>query len=699
MSDIAYADDEFVDIDQDPMLGQADEFDAEEQPEDDTPWLIKAINSPNLAFELDDRILQAIGAKVCDEFDMDCQSRKDEGWDEIFENSMELAMQVKKAKTYPWQDAANIKYPLLTTASIQFAARAYPAIVDGWNVVKGKVLGQPSDEKRQRADRMAAHMSYQLLEEMEGWEEDTDRLLHMLPITGCVFRKTYFDPQKGTNCSELVSPDKGVANYWTRDMETCPRFTHVCTYYRNECEEKFRAEVWKRIEMGASASDDEYAPEEYLEQHRLWDIDDDGYPEPYIVTVHKESQQVVRIVARFDEEGIVMRNGEVERIEPVRYFTKYSFMPSPDGSFYDIGFGSLLNSLSETINSTINMLMDAGHLANIQGGFLGAGISLRSGNMPIKPGEWRRVQSTGQSLRDSIVPLPVKEPSAVLFNLLGMLIESAKDITATKDVLTGDSTPQNQPVGTTLALIEQGLKVYSAIYKRIHRAFRQELAKLRRLNKLYLDPQAYFTFQDVEGVVSQEDYASEDADVIPVSDPTIVMDSQRLGRAQYLIQFLGNPLMDQKAIIEYALEAGSIPDTESFFVKEQGPSPEVMIKGKELELKEKDLAVKGRGIQINQYKAETDRMKIEGVPAKTTAEAIRTIYEAAAIREEHGLQDIQPGELQSLEGPPVEPAILPVPQGPAGPVDQGMVGDGGGNAPVQPPQGPPPGGIGGPEMV
>lgn len=659
------------------------------------PWVLTAISSSNLAFELSEQVLQSIGGKVYDEFCIDEQSLTDNGWTERHESAMKLAMQVKETKSYPWQDASNVKYPLLTTAAIQFAARAYPAIVDGFNVVKGKVLGQPTDEKRDRADRVARHMSYQLLEEMEGWESDTDKLLHMLPIVGTVFRKTYFDSSLGYNCSELVPPEKGVANYWTRNLESCPRFTHVCEYYRNEIEEKFRSELWKRVELGASDSDDDYAPECFLEQHRLLDLDEDGYPEPYIVTVHKESRQVVRIVARWDEDGVEMTpKGEILRIKPVQYFTKYSFIPSLDGSFYDIGFGTLLNALNETINTTINQLMDAGHLSNVQGGFLGTGISIKSGGNRFKPGEWKRVETQGGALKDSIVPLPVREPSAVLFQLLGMLVEAARDITATKDVLTGDTTPQNQPVGTTLALIEQGLKVYSAIYKRIHRAFKWELNKLRRLNKLYLDPQVYFTFQDNEGAVSQQDYATEDVDVIPVSDPTVVMDSQRLARAQYLQQFMQLPFMNQKRIVERALEAGNIPDIEELFV-EQGPSPQAMMEAEKLKQS-------GDKIKLDAIKVAAQREKDAADITRTKADAAKVLVETAAIMQEHTIVQVpplEPPDLSGMEGAPGDGGVLPVPQGPSGPPDAGMGGVGGGNASMGAPESLSVPGAGGPEMV
>lgn len=531
--------------------------------------LIANIQSPNLAFDIDEEMIARIGRKVVEEYEIDLQSRKDAGWDALNEAAIKLAMQVKEEKTFPWVGAANIKYPLITTAAIQFAARAYPAIVDGWNVVKGKVLGEPTEEKRDRAERIGQHMSWQLLEEMEEWEGDTDQMLHVLPITGCMVRKTWFDPVYGRNRSEIIFPDKIVVNYFAKD--DCARITQVVEYAPHEVLERVRSEVWAPITLEEHADSNE--PECFLEQHRLYDIDGDGFPEPYIVTVHRDTAKVVRIVARYDEQGVTMSpKGEVISIKPVAYFTKYEFIPSLDGSWYPIGFGTLLNSLNETINATVNQLLDAGTLSNTQGGFIGSGVSLKSGMASFKPGEWKKVAVDGPSLKDNIVPLPVQQPSAVLFSLLGMMIDAAKDITATKDILTGETQQSNQPVGTTLAMIEQGLKVFSAIYKRIHRSLKRELQQLARLNKLYLTDQAYFNFHDVEGVVARSEYEAGDVGVIPVSDPTVITDMQRLGRAQFLIAtFRGDPNIDQRELDRRVLEAASIPDIKALMPDPQGP--------------------------------------------------------------------------------------------------------------------------------
>lgn len=639
--------------------------------------LIANIKSPNLVFEIDEDEIAKLGRKAVEEYDLDLQSRRDAGWDALNEQALKLAMQVKEDKTFPWAGAANIKYPLITTAAIQFAARAYPAIVDGWNVVKGKPMGQPSEEKRARAERIGQHMSWQLLEEMPEWESDTDQMLHVLPITGCMVRKTWFDPVFGRNRSEIIFPDKIVVNYMAK--ADCPRITHRVEYYPHEVLERVRSEVWGEITLEQHADSNE--PEVFLEQHRLWDMDGDGYPEPYIVTVHKDTAKVVRVVARYDEKGVTMNaSGEVVAITPIDYFTKYSFIPSMDGSWYPIGFGSLLNSLNETINATINQMLDAGTLSNLQSGFIGNGISLRSGVASFKPGEWKKVGVEGGTLRENVVPLPVAEPSTVLFSLLGMMIEAAKDITATKDILTGETQGSNQAVGTTLAMIEQGLKVFSAIYKRIHRALKWELAALKRLNRLYLRDEQYFNFHDVEGLVTLADYQADDEyDVVPVSDPTVVTDMQRMARAQFLVQtFRGDPNVDQRELDRRVMDAAGIPDIKGLMPDPQGPPPpdpkaiEAMAKA------END--TKRTAADVANTMADAEAKTMQSIMANP---ALFQLVRQMLAQEMNGGSapvpgmGVEPGDTSGLQGPagpaggagpPMDAGGIPVPGGP----DQGQ---------------------------
>lgn len=547
----------------------------------DVLTLAQLISAPNIATLIEDEVLQRIGDRAKREFDIDENSRAD--WKKRTKDAMDLAMQVAGEKNTPWPKAANVKYPLITTAAIQFNARCYPAIVDGQKVVKGNVLGyDPDGSKRQKADRIAKHMSWQLTEQMPEWEEDTDKLTLILPIVGCCFRKSYFDPSLGRNCSDMVTAENFVVNYNTKSLSRAPRQSEIFDLYPYEITERMRSGTYREVELGiAQQSDgDEDAPHRFVEQHRRWDLDEDGYPEPYVVTFHLETSKVVRLVAGFDLEDVELtQDGRVAKITPTEYYTKYGFIPSPDGGFYDIGFGILLGPIGESVNTAINQMLDAGHRQNAGGGFIGKGLRMKAGSVRLKPGEFMFLDAQGQAIRDNIVALPFNGPSPVLFQLLGLLIEASRDISATKDILTGEQQQSNVPASTTLALIEQGLKVFSAIYKRIHRSLKQELGKLKKLNARYMQPQEYFMVLDTQEQVAIQDYQDESMDVIPVSDPTVVTEAQRMGRAQALLPFASDPMIDGMEVKKRYFEAIGIENVEALWAKQQpGPPPDLVAK-------------------------------------------------------------------------------------------------------------------------
>ena len=604
-----------------PMDADSEAMPAEAQPDvAQHQKLMGWIKAVNIADELDAELLSKIGERVYREYEIDVNSRSD--WKEKTEKAMDMAMQIAKEKQFPWPKASNVIYPLMTTASIQFAARAYPAIVANRSVVKGVVIGnddgepqmgpngqpvtmpdaqgqpvivwkRPPGSKQIIADNIGEHMSWQLLDEQTEWESETDTLLHILPIVGCAFRKSFYDPSKGRNASLMVSAMNFVVNYHAKSLETAPRCTEEIKYYPLEIEEMFRGGLWLEPKipfgqaqaMGSSNdADDMDAPHEFLEQHRSWDLDEDGYAEPYIVTVHKESRQVVRIVARYDADGIKFSNltHKIVKIDPIHYYTKYDFIPNPDGGIYSVGFGQLLRPINEAVNTTLNQLLDAGTLANTGGGFIGKGLSMNAGAIRFVMGEYKTVNVAGGTLRDNIVPMPFPGPSAVLFNLLGMLIESGKEVAAIKDVLTGEGGSANTPATTTLAMIEQGLKVFTAIYKRVHRSLKMELNKLYRLNRVYGDEKSEYKVGDTWKVITKQDYVLGSG-VEPVSDPTMVSDMQRLGRAQFLMQFANDPLCNGQVIRKRIMDAANIDKVDEILLKQPPQNPALAIKGMELE--------------------------------------------------------------------------------------------------------------------
>lgn len=631
----------------------------------------------NLIELLDDARLNEIGGNCIRDFEIDETSRKD--WLARYKRSLDIAMQVREAKTFPWKNAANIKYPLLTTAAVQFQARAYPAIVDGSNLVKGRVLGpDPDGIKRDRADRIGQHMTWQLLFQMPGWEEDTDRLLLALPIVGCMFRKSYHDPIRNLNMSSTVSAEHFVVNYWAKSLETTPRYTQIMPMYPHEARERIAAGLWREIplEQGDDKQDDQGLVD-ILEQHCLIDLDGDDYPEPYVVTLTRRGD-VARIMPCFDADDVIMGPKGIVRIERRQYFTKYGFIPAPDGSFYDMGFGTLLEDLTAAIDATINQMLDAGTLQNTQGGFIGSGVNMRGGVRGFAPGEWKRMDVAGGTLRDNIVPLNLPGPSAVLFNLLGMLIESAKGITSVQDIMTGAEQTANTPATTTLARIEQGMKVMTGIFKRIHRAFRGELKILFTLNRDFLDEEQYFALNDAAEKIGRADYQGRDLDVVPVSDPTTATDAQKLARAELLMSQQGNPKLDGDEITRRFFEAAGIPDIDKLFAKEPAaPPPEVLV------------AIEAQN--DNHAKAMAEIRSKDAASAASLATAAKTFAEmgltidatslasaamTAAREFVEGTEPNEPadgqGPVQPMEGPSGDGGLLPGAGAPEVEPDGGM---------------------------
>jgi len=602
------------------------------------------IGVSNIVDMLDKEQVQKIGMEVTRGYDLDKASRAD--WEKQSQTAMDLAMQVATEKSWPWPKAANVKYPLITTAAIQFSARAYPAIVRGSEVVKGQVMGpDPDGRKKERADRIGHHMSYQVLEEIKDWDEDEDKLLLQMAIVGCAFRKTYFDTMLGRPCSDLVAAKYVVYNHAT-PFNKLRRITHCLNLFKNEVIERQRGGIFEEdltLGLPSGEDNDEDGHFEFLEQHCWYDLDGDGYKEPYIVTVLKETSEVARIIARFDEDGIFLNaKGEVSKIVPVEYFTKFAFMPNPDGGSYDVGLGMLLNPINETVNTVLNQLLDAGTLANTGGGFLGSGLKMKGGAARFQPGEFKPVDTSGGKIADNIYHMQFPGPNSVLFNLLGMLIEAGKDISSVKDILTGDQ-QVNQTATTTLALIEQGQKVFSAIYKRVHRSLKEEFKKLYRLNKLYLQPEDYYRFQDKSEPIYLEDYQGDDTDVAPVSDPTLVSDAQELTRAEALMKFVGDPLFDQMELRRKYLKALKEQDIDTLLVKEspQAPQDPQMLKI------QADIEAQKVEVTAMAEKAAAEMDKIAAQVADIQAAAVLKIAQAEAI--ELGPQmDVYMAQFQSM---------------------------------------------------
>lgn len=520
-------------------------------------WLYDNIAEPNLLSRIDETEKAAIGQRAKFGYDTDLESRAD--WEKKAKIGLEIAEQIVQKKTTPWPGAANIKFPLIAIAAIQFAARAYPNIISGQDVVRYKVIGEDKEGKKaERGKRVAKHMSWQVLEDMDEWEEETDKLLHGLPVLGTYFKKTFRCPVLRRNKSVIINPLDLVINEEVKSILTARRISHNLMLYKNDAIERQNAGTFDGDANKYMSQSPEDKLELFVEQHCYFDLDGDGYEEPYIVTFHYDSGTVVRIKANYSEENVSQTDkGELLKIKPDEYFTKYSFIPAPSGKFYDLGFAHLLGPLNETINTILNQLVDAGTLANQQGGFLGTGIRMTAGSLRFKPGEWKPTQVVGGLLKDNIVPLPIKEPSSVLFQLLGTLHEAGMRLASVSEQMTGETPSQNTPATTTLAVLEQGLKVFTAIYKRIHRSLKREYGLLYGLNERYLSDEEYFTVLDEQQVVAKQDYSNRGFDIYPVSDPNLSSEALSMARSQALMETMQlNPLpKGRMAILKKHYEA------------------------------------------------------------------------------------------------------------------------------------------------
>jgi chaperonin GroES len=356
---------------------------------------------------------------------------------------------------------------------------------------------------------------------------------------------------------------------------------------------------------------DDTTPYEFIEQHTYLDLDEDDYPEPYVVTFERNSGKVMRIAPCFDQDTMIMSDDgkDVIQIKKIEYYTKYGFIPSPDGGFYDVGFGTLLGPLNESVNTLINQLIDAGHLSSLQGGFLGKGLRLRMGETKFKPGEWKVVNATGDDLKKQIVPLPVKEPSNVLFELMGNLIQSGKELASVAEIFVGKMPGQNTPATTTMASIEQGMKVFTAVYKRIYRALGEEFIKLYRLNAIYLNPETDVEALDMQ--IGPDFFNKKITKIYPGADPTAISQTEKLLKAQGLMDLLPTGVLDPVAVVTRVLEAQEQPNYQQLYsapVKQTGalpPQPDP----KMLEIQAKSQAEQQKAqvtIQTTQMKAAVD---------------------------------------------------------------------------------------------
>lgn len=503
----------------------------------------------NLAEEMPERELQRISGELLSEYDANSESRSE--WAETYTKGLELLGFTYDERTQPFRGASGVTHPLLAEAATQFQAQAFNELLPPQGPVKTSIMGKESRQKQEQARRVKTFMNYYITNVMEEYTPDMDQMLFVLPLAGSTFKKTYYDEAMGRIVSRFVPAENLVVPYNTSDLDTCPNITQVVTtslndmrkmqvsgFYRDVEVVPAQKEMSEISEMTDKIGGFEPSNIDYnctlLECHvdldldGYEDVDEDGEPTgikiPYVVALSLDNGQVLSIRRNYREDD--------EKKKKIAYFTHYKFLPG--FGFYGLGLIHTIGGLSRTATSALRQLIDAGTLSNLPAGFKARGLRISDTDDPLQPGEFRDVDAPGGAIRDSIMPLPFKGPDQTLFNLLGFVVEAGQRYATITDLKVGDGN-QQAPVGTTIAMLEQGTRVMSAVHKRLHYAMRQEFKILARLMSETLPQEYPYTIAGGDESVMATDF-DDKVDVIPVSNPNVFSQAQRIVLAQTKMQ-------------------------------------------------------------------------------------------------------------------------------------------------------------------
>ena len=499
----------------------------------------------NLADYIEEDELMRFSSDLVNDFEADKDSRKD--WEDSYVKGLDMLGFKYENRTEPFEGASGVVHPLLAESVTQFQAQAYKELLPPSGPVRTQVVGLSTPEVQDQAKRVQQFMNYQITEIMQEYDPDMDQLLFYLPLSGSAFKKIYYDALMKRACAKFVTGEDLVINYMATDLENAARVTHVIKTNGNDIRKQQLQGFYRDIAITTGQVETSEAQEkvntlegvqrEYgqdedehtlLEMHITTDVpgfeDTSGVKLPFIITIDQYSGEILSIYRNYKE-------GDPD-FKKISYFVHYKFLPGL--GFYGFGLIHMLGGLSRTATSVLRQLIDAGTLANLPAGFKARGMRIRDHDEPLQPGEFRDVDVTGTSIKESLLPLPYKEPSGTLFQLLGFAVDAGKSFAAIADMKMGEGNEQN-PVGTTMALLERGTKVMSAIHKRLHYAQKIEFKLLAKVFQLYLPPE--YPYQVVGGnqMIKQQDF-DDRVDVIPVSDPNIFSMAQRVTLAQQQLQ-------------------------------------------------------------------------------------------------------------------------------------------------------------------
>ncbi len=513
----------------------------------------------NLVDFISDSDLSKLASDVIGSIKADKESRSE--WEKTYTDGLKyLGMKFDDSRSQPFEGSSGVIHPILAESVTQFQAQAYKELLPSKGPVKTEIVGARSPEVEMQAGRVQDFMNYYIMNVMQEYDPELDMLLFYLPLAGSAFKKVYFDTGSSRAMSKFIEPQDLVVPYEAPDLFSAERVTHVLNMSRNEIKKQQLSGFYADVElkggsMTVNRSDIEEQIDEIegmepsyredrdhvvFETHTILDIPgfedvgEDGEPTglklPYIVTIDEQSQKVLSIRRNYIETDPLKTK--------INFFVQYKFLPGL--GFYGLGLSHMIGGISKSATSILRQLIDAGTLANLPAGFKARGMRIRDEDSPLQPGEFRDIDTTGASLRENLIPLPIKEPSNVLMQLLGLLVESGKRFASIADMNVGDMN-QAMPVGTTVALLERGTKVMSAIHKRLHYSQKLEFQLLAKVFAEYLPPNYPYVSRNGPQEIMGQDFDGR-VDVIPVSDPNIFSQSQRITMAQELLTMVqSNP--------------------------------------------------------------------------------------------------------------------------------------------------------------
>ena len=540
----------------------------------------------NLAEYMDEGAMQKLAGDLAGSVDQDKASRKD--WEKAYTEGLKLLGLQYEERTEPWNGASGVFHPMITEAVVRFQSETITEMFPAQGPVRTKIIGKETTEKKEAAKRVEEDMNYELTEVMREFRPEQERMLWSLPATGSAFKKVYYDPNLGRQVSMFVPAEDIILPYGTTDMDTCYRLTHVMRKTENEIKKLQQAGFYLDIELGEATKEQTDIQKAKDKETGFSDIDDDrytlleihvdldleGYEDvngdgeetgialPYVVTMVKGTNDILAIRRNWKEDDELRLKRQ--------HFVHYQYIPGFGA--YGFGLFHLIGGFAKSATSIMRQLVDAGTLSNLPGGLKSRGLRIKGDDTPIAPGEWRDVDVGSGNMRDSILPLPYKEPSMVLSGLLDKIVDEGRRFAATADMKVSDMSAQ-APVGTTLALLERQLKVMTAVQARLHYAFKQELRLLSTIIRDYTAPDYDFEPEEGKRTAKESDYAC--CDIIPVSDPNAATMSQRVVQYQAVIQMaqMAPDIYDLPVLHRNMLEVLGIKNAEKLVPIEEDMKP------------------------------------------------------------------------------------------------------------------------------